>query len=112
MNDKNDADKTDKKSGKVDTGDPRIFARVPQPIFDRVDALRDEYLDADGNRATMSSVVRSFVIDGECLMEPEYRTGADAIMRAKGLPSRAVTWREIVTAGIAALSRPPAKERR
>jgi hypothetical protein len=79
MSDNKPTDNAGKKSGKADTGDPRIFARVPQPIFDRVDALRDEYRDADGERATTSSVVRSFVIDGECLMEPDMRARAPGL---------------------------------
>lgn len=103
MSDNDSVTRPPSKAGETDKGDPRIFARVPKPIHDRVDALRDEFPDTDGERASMSAVVRAFVIDGEPLMDPTLRAAMESVRVRLRIPTRAETWRLIIVEGLDAL---------
>lgn len=92
-------------TGASKDGNPRVFARVPKEIHDRIDALRDEYPRTDGGRGTMTDVVKSFILDGEPLMDPALRSRLDVVRKARGLATRAEAWRVVIMAGLKALEK-------
>lgn len=94
-----------RRTGETATGNPRLFARVPQALYDRVAALRThtEYRDSDGGEAPLSTVVRAFLIEGGVLVDPARRAAVDALCVARGYATRTEAWEAVVDAGLAAL---------
>ena len=86
-------------------GLPRVFARIPRETYAMIQALRDEYAEADGSLGTVSSVLRAFVVDGVPFMDKPLRERARAVQKRHGLTSMAAAWRAIVEAGLEALEK-------
>lgn len=86
------ADQTDNRN--------RVYARVEPETHDRIEALRDEYPDANGARGSKSSVLRAFIEDGRWLLDPQMRQAIDSVMRKHGISSRGDAWLVVANEGL------------
>ena len=83
-------------------GNPRVFARVPPDIYAGITAMREAYPTPDGKAAKITDIVLAFLVDGAPLLDRSLRDRLRALSVSRREPM-AVTLREVMVAGMAAL---------
>lgn len=95
-----------------DDDDKVVSARVPKPLYDAIEQLRERFSDdLEGKRVVRSKVLRSVLLEGQALLEAGTRGRAKAIAAARGESLESV-WRAVVEAGLRSLEKEASTEER
>ena len=89
-----------------------VSARVPKPLYDAIEQLRDSFSDdLEGKRASRSKVLRAVLLEGQALLGSSTRSRAKAIAAGRGEPLESV-WMRVVEAGLQSFEKDAEEERK